>query len=260
MSIRNSRYRQRMRERVISPSADNHSRTALRPARIKGIPGDPGLVEGLPISDKSRTPALKLELVKSILWTCDGILRGLCESTHLMMLCFEGLRRSESAKRHYRDTNTQKSLVVVKTAENTPYNTICLCPDVRQAIEGSLEVLNRDLQRLRTGPDDPMFTSLSYLQSLGKRLAPSSVNEIVEDRLKEAKSGRSIPTHSLRLPVTTVALASGVPNQQDQPHLWHKGVATILRHDRWRAVPRNWMLDALPRRTDGFRDTLDRPL
>lgn len=199
------------------------------------------------MSAVSRTEGLSEPEVKAIIGTCDGTLRGLRDRALLMTLFYEGLRRSEASKLRYRDITTKKGLLEVKGAKNNPYDTIRLRPEVRTAIEDYLEVLNRDLERLRTGPDDPVFVSLSRLRSFGRRLAPSSINEIVKARVKEAEIGRRVTAHSLRHTVTTLALANGVPVQQVQRHLRHKDVATTLRYDRERDVRRNPTLDALPR-------------
>jgi site-specific recombinase XerD len=248
-------YRNALQARGLSPSTINGRLVAVRglfgrlfkAGDIPGNPADPDLVPGLQVSDVSRTEGLSEEEVQAIIATCDGTLRGLRDRALLMTLFYEGLRRSEASKLRYRDITTKKGLLEVKGAKNNPYDTIRLRLEVRQAIENYLEVLNRDLQRLRTGPDDPVFVSLSRLRSFGKRLAPSSINEIVKLRVKEAKIGRRVTAHSLRHTVTTLALANGVPVQQVQRHLRHKDVATTLRYDRERDVRRNPTLDALPR-------------
>ena len=248
-------YRNALQARGLSPSTINGRLVAVRglfgrlfkSGEIAGNPADAGLVPGLQVSAVSRTEGLTENEVKAVIGTCHGTLRGLRDRALLMTLFYEGLRRSEASKLRYRDISTKKGLLEVKGAKNNPYDTIRLRPEVRQAIEDYLEVLNRDLERLRTGPDDPVFVSLSRLRSFGKRLAPSSINEIVKDRVKEAEIGRRITAHSLRHTVTTLALAGGVPVQQVQRHLRHKDVATTLRYDRERDVRRNPTLDALPR-------------
>jgi integrase len=214
---------------------------------IGGNPADPDLVPGLQVSAVSRTEGLSEDEVKAILDTCDGTLRGLRDRALLMTLFYEGLRRSEASKLRYRDITTKKGLLEVKGAKNNPYDTIRLRPEVRQAIEDYLEILNRDLRRLRTGPDDPVFVSLSRLRSFGRRLAPSSINELVKERVRAAGIDRRVTAHSLRHTVTTLALAAGVPVQQVQRHLRHKDISTTLRYDRERDVRKNPTLDALPR-------------
>jgi site-specific recombinase XerD len=247
-------YRNALQTRGLSPSTINGRLVAVRglfgrlfkAGDIAGNPADPDLVPGLQVSDVSRTEGLSQDEVKAIITTCDGTLRGLRDRALLMTLFYEGLRRSEASKLRYRDITTKKGLLEVKGAKNNPYDTIRLRPEVQTAIEDYLEVLNRELQRLRTGPDDPVFVSLSRLRSFGKRLAPSSINEIVKGRVKEAEIGRRVTAHSLRHTVTTLALANGVPVQQVQRHLRHKDVATTLRYDRERDVRKNPTLDLLP--------------
>src|SRR5579863_2606347 len=225
-------YRNALQSRGLSPSTINGRLVAIRgllgrlfkSGEIPGNPADADLVPGLQVSAVSRTEGLSEDEVKAIIGTCDGTLRGLRDRALLMTLFYEGLRRSEASNLRYRDITTKKGLLEVKGAKNNPYDTIRLRPEVRTAIEDYLEVLNRDLQRLRTGPDDPVFVSLSRLRSFGKRLAPSSINEIVKDRVKETEIGRRITAHSLRHTVTTLALANGVPVKQVQRHLRHKDV------------------------------------
>ena len=154
--------------------------------RIPGNPADTKLVKGLRISPVSRTEGLTLDEVRAILATCDGTLRGLRDRALLMTLFYEGLRRSEVSKLKWRDLTTKKGLMEVKGAKNSPYDTVRMESRARTAIEDYLEVLNRELRRHAVGPDDPVFCSLNRIRGFGKRLAPSSINEIVKDRAKMA--------------------------------------------------------------------------
>ncbi len=249
------RYRNGMQERSLSPSTVNLRLAALRGlfrrllrlGKVQGNPADPELVEGLPVSDESRTQGLTHEEVKAILETCDGTLRGLRDRALLMTLYFEGLRRSEASRLRYRDITTKRGLLEVRNSKNNPYATIRIRPEAKQAIDGYLEVLNRELQRRETRPEDPVFCSLSKLRSFGKRLSPSAINDIVKKRVKEAGiTDKRITAHSWRHTSCTLALAAGVPVQQVQRHLRHKKIETTLRYDRERDVRRNPTLDRLP--------------
>jgi len=247
-------YRNALQARGLSPSTINGRLVAVRglfgrlfkTGEVAGNPADADLVPGLQVSAVSRTEGLSADEVKAVIASCDGTLGGLRDRALLMTLFYEGLRRSEASKLRYRDISTKKGLLEVKGAKNNPYDTIRLRPEVRQAIEDYLEVLNRELRRLQTGPDDPVFVSLSRLRSFGKRLAPSSINEIVKERVKAAGIGRRVTAHSLRHTVTTLALAGGVPVQQVQRHLRHKDISTTLSYDREREVRKNPTLDVLP--------------
>jgi len=247
-------YRNRLQERGLSPSTINGRLVAVRgffgrlfkARQITGNPADTDFVPGLQVSDVSRTEGLTLDEVRAILATCDGTLLGLRDRALLMTLFYQGLRRSEASKLRYRDITTRRGLLEVKDAKNNPYNTIRLRPEVRQAIEDYLEVLNRDLQKRETRPDDPVFCSLSKLRSFGQRLAPSSINNVVKSRAKAAGITRRITAHSWRHSCTTAALQAGVPLHQVQRHLRHKSIQTTLRYDRDREVRKNSTLDLLP--------------
>ena len=81
--------------------------------------------------------------------------------------------------------------------QNNPYAEIRLGPEAREAIEGYWECLNREMKRLETRPEDPVFVSLSPLRSYGERLAPNSINKIVKARARAAGIRRRITAHGL---------------------------------------------------------------
>ena len=172
----------------------------LRLGQVQGNPADPELVEGLPVSDESRTQGLTLDEVKRILDSCDGTLRGLRDRALLMTLFYEGLRRSEASRLRYRDITTKRGLVEVRNSKNNPYATIRLRPEVKTAIDDYLEVLNRELRKLY----DPSRGSRVLSRSracgrFGKRLSPSAINDIVKKRVRDAGiSDKRITAHSWR--------------------------------------------------------------
>ncbi len=247
-------YRNALQARGLANATVNGRLTAVRglfgkllvERRVAGNPADSAFVKGLRVSDVSRTEGLSVDEVKAILAGCDGTLRGLRDRAILVTMFYQGLRRSEVSKLRYRDLTTRKGLLEVKGAKTSPYETIRLRPEVRTAIEDYLEVLNRELERRETRPDDPVFVSLSRIRSFGKRLSPTAVNEIVKARARAAGIERRITAHSLRHTCTTVALAAGTPLHQVQRHLRHKNVQTTLRYDRERDVRRNPTTDQMP--------------
>lgn len=246
-------YRNRLQERGLSPST-----IRLRLAAISGLfggfvvrgelpgnPADPRLVKRLRVNDVSKTEGLTIEEVQALLSTCNGTLRGLRDRALLMTLYYEGLRRSEASKLSYRDVTTRRGLLEVRNAKNSDYDTIRLRPEVRQAIENYLEVLNRDLRRRETRPEDPVFVSLSK-RTFGMRLSAYAINQTVKAHVRDAGIQRRITAHSMRHTVCTHALGAGAPLHQVQRHLRHKDVRTTLRYERDRDVRKNPALDLLP--------------
>ena len=248
-------YRNDLQAEGLSESTINGRLAAVRglygllhaERRIPGNPTDTKLIKGLRVSPVSRTEGISQDEVRAILATCDGTLRGLRDRALLMTLFYEGLRRSEASKLRWRDLTTKKGLLEIKGAKNNPYDTVRLEPRVRRAIDDYQEVLNRELQRRDTGPDDPVFCSLNPIRGFGKRLAPSSINEIVKERAKAAGIKRRISAHSWRHTCTTEALATGTPIHQVQRHLRHKNIQTTLGYDRARATKSNPTIDNLPK-------------
>jgi integrase/recombinase XerC len=247
------RYRNALEKRGLAPSTINQRlaavrglyRRMLKEGRIQHNPADPELVEGLQVSDVSRTEGLTVDEVGQVLATCDGTLRGLRDRALVLTLFYQGLRRSEASKLCYRDITTRRGLLEVKGAKNNPYDTIRLKPEVKRAIEDYLEVLGRELRRRETRPEDPVFVSVS-IRSFGRRLAPSSINNLVKARVKLAGITRRATCHSFRHACTTAALAAGVPLHQVQRHLRHKDVRTTLRYDREREARKNPTLEMMP--------------
>lgn len=247
------RYRNALEKRGLAPSTINQRlaavrglyRRMLKEGRIEHNPADPELVEGLQVSDVSRTEGLTVDEVGQVLLTCDGTLRGLRDRALVLTLFYQGLRRSEASKLCYRDLTTRRGLLEVKGAKNNPYDTIRLKPEVKRAIEDYLEVLGRELRRRETRPEDPVFVSAS-IRSFGRRLAPSSINNLVKARVKLGGITRRATCHSFRHACTTAALAAGVPLHQVQRHLRHKDVRTTLRYDREREARKNPTLEMMP--------------
>ncbi len=247
-------YRNRLQKRRLGPSTINMRLAAVRglysrllkEETIDGNPADPDLVPGMRVSDVSHTEGLTLDEVKLILATCDGTLGGLRDRALIMALYYEGLRRSEASKLNWRDLTTKRGLLEIRDAKNNPYTTIRLRPEVVTAIRDYHEVLNRELRRRDTRPEDPVFTSLSPIRSFGRRLSDSAVNNIVKARAKAAGIKRRITAHSWRHTCTTHALAAGAGLNHVQRFMRHKDVRTTLRYDRDRDARTNPTGEVLP--------------
>ena len=118
---------------------------------------------------------------------------------------------------------------------------------MKQAIEDYHEVLNRELDRLETRPNDPVFTSLSRIRSFGKRLSPNSVNVIVKDHVRMAGIKVRISAHSLRHSSATEALRNGASLRHVQRHLRHVDPRMTLRYDHDLDAENNPTIDLLPK-------------
>lgn len=249
-----TRYRNGLQKLKRSPATINQRLVAVRglygrlikEGKLERNPADPGLVSALRVSEVSKTEGLSLEEVERMVATCDGTLAGLRDKALLMTLYYQGLRRSEASKLNYKDLTTRRGLLEIRDAKNNPYDTVRLRPEVKAAIDGYLEVLDRELQRRMVRPEDPVFVSLSRIRSFGKRLSPTAINEVVKARAKAADIGRRITAHSYRHSCATHGLSRGVPLHQVQRHLRHKDIRTTLRYDRERDVRKNPMTDTLP--------------
>ena len=248
------RFRNDLQKRKRSPATVNQYlaavrgvyRRLLRLGRIQRNPGDPELVSSLKVSKESRSEALTFDELKKVLATCDGTLRGLRDRALLMTLYYEGLRRSEASKLNWKDLVSRRGLLEVRDAKNSPYATIRLRAEARDAIEHYIEVLNRDLRKRDMRPEDPVFVSLSPIRSYGGRLAPNSINKIVKARVRASGIARRVTAHGLRHTTATHALAAGTPLHHVQRHLRHADPRTTMRYNHDRDVRTNPTTEALP--------------
>ena len=248
-------WRNDMQARGLAPPTINGRLTAVRGLydqliledRLSRNPADPKFVRRLKVSGESKTEGLSTEEVEKILRTCDGTLRGLRDRALILMLFYEGLRRSEASRLRWRDLTTKRGLLEVRNAKSSPYAKIRLRPEALRAVQDYHEVLNRELRKRETRPDDPVFTSLSRLRSYGRRLAPNSINTIVKERAKEAGIKRRISAHSWRHTCATHAFAGGAPGHEVQRHLRHADIRQTLKYDRDREIRKNPTLDVMPR-------------
>jgi len=199
------------------------------------------------VSDVSRTEGLLVDEVKAMLATCPGnTLIGLRDRSLLMTLFYQGLRRSEASKLDWRDITTKRGLLEVRQAKTSAYDVVRIHPEVRKAIDEYHGVLNLELRRGDTKPQDPVFMSHSRRAIEGRRLSPTAINEIVKERARLAGIEKRTHSHAMRHSCVTVALQSGVPLHQVQRHVRHKDVRTTLRYDRDREVRKNPTLDLMP--------------
>src|SRR5581483_3863167 len=110
-------------------------RRLLRLGRTQRNPADPELVSSFKVSKESRSEALTFDELKRVLGTCDGTLRGLRDRALLLTLYYEGLRRSEASKLNWKDLVSRRGLLEVRDAKNSPYATIRLRMEARDAID-----------------------------------------------------------------------------------------------------------------------------
>jgi integrase len=248
-------YRNRLQDRGLSPATIKMRLSAVSgifaqlviDGRLAGNPADPRVVKRLKVSDVSRTEGLLVEEIKAMIGTCEGErLIGLRDRALLMTLFYQGLRRSEASKLDWRDITTKRGLLEIRQAKTSSYDAVRLHPDVRKAIADYHGVLNLELRRGDTRPQDPVFMSHSRRAAQGRRLSPTAINEIVKDRAQRAGVDRRVSAHSLRHSCVTVALGEGAPLHQVQRHVRHKDVRTTLRYDRDRDVRKNPTLDVMP--------------
>lgn len=248
-------YRNLLQDKGLSPSTIKVRLSAVSgifaqlviDGRLSGNPADPRVVKRLRVSDVSRTEGLSVDEVKAMLGTCQGeTLIGLRDRALLMTLFYQGLRRSEASKLDWRDLTTKRGLLEIRQAKTSSYDAVRLRPEVRQAIDDYQGVLNMELRRGDTRPQDPVFMSHSRRAPGGRRLSPTAINEIVKHRAALAAVGRKVSAHSMRHSMVTVALAGGAPLHQVQRHARHKDVRTTLRYDRDRDIRKNPTLDLMP--------------
>jgi site-specific recombinase XerD len=157
---------------------------------------------------------------------------------------YPGLRRSEASELCYWEIITLRGLLEGKGAKNNPNDTIHLRSEVKRAIEGYLEVLGRELRRRETRPEDPVFASVS-IRSFGRRLAPSSIHNLVKARVKRAGIPRRATCHRVRHAGRTAALAADVPLHPVHRHPRHKDLRTRLCFDREREARKNPTLELM---------------
>jgi site-specific recombinase XerD len=248
-------YRNGLQDRGLSPSTIKLRLSAVSgifaklviDGRLAGNPADPRVVKRLKVSDVSRTEGLSVDEVKAMIATCPGeTLIGLRDRALLMTLFYQGLRRSEASKLDWRDITTKRGLLEIRQSKTSSYDAVRIHPDVWKAIGDYHGVLNLELRRGDTKPQDPVFMSHSRRYPAGRRLSSTAINEIVRDRAQLAGLPRRAHAHALRHACVTVALGQGAPLHQVQRHVRHKDVRTTLRYDRDRDVRKNPTLDVMP--------------
>ena len=114
---------------------------------IKKTPADPKLIRGLKISANSRTNALTVEEIRSILKVIAGLkdpaLR-LRDRALILLLIYAGLRRSEAANARREDIQMKDShwILRIREAKGGPDQWVKLQPVVVQVIQEYLESLS----------------------------------------------------------------------------------------------------------------------
>ncbi|HEV3028680.1 MAG TPA: tyrosine-type recombinase/integrase [Planctomycetota bacterium] len=200
-------YRNKLQELRLSPATIKMRLSAVSgifaqlviDGHLDGNPADPRVVKRAKVSDVSRSEGLLVDEVKAMLATCPGnTLIGLRDRALLMTLFYQGLRRSEASNLDWRDITTKRGLLEVRQAKTSAYDVVRIHPEVRKAIDDYHGVLNLELRRGDTKPQDPVFMSHSRRAIEGRRLSPTAINEIVKEHARLAGIEKRTHAHAMR--------------------------------------------------------------
>ena len=206
------------------------------------------LVRGYKVSHESRTEGLEEEEVARLVTAAKAdpvALLGLRDRALLLTLYYEALRRSEAARLSRGDLRRDAGILVLRDTKTTYRDEVSLRPETTEAIDLYLAALDARLPGAPPGRRDPVFVSLSK-RSLGKRLSPSAILEVVKKRAREAGIRRNIVAHSLRHAAVTHALDHHASLEETGAHARHRDPRTTARYDRRRKRRGAAAADALP--------------
>ncbi len=193
------------------------------------------LVRGYKVSQESRTEGLEEDEISKMLAAAreDDRLAGLRDRALLLTLYYQGLRRSEAARINHQDLRRESKILVLRDTKTTDRDEVSLRPEVTEAIDLYTDALDRKLKRSGPGRKDPVFVSHAR-PTLGRRLSPTAMLEIVKQRAREAGIRRNIVCHSLRHACVTHALDHLATLEEAGAHVRHKDPRTTARYDRKR--------------------------
>jgi len=239
-------WRNYLIETGASPATVNRKLSAIRSffsfmvalRVIERNPADPKLVRGLKVSQSTKTNALTIGEIRSILKVIDGLsnpLIRLRDRALILLLIYSGLRRSEAA-------NVKRGDIVLKDAhwvlnipeaKGGPDQWVKLQPVVVDAIQKYLDVFGTI--RIIISPTSHIFYGHGHHQhDQTIPISPQGIDRRVRYLAKQAGISKLVSAHSCRHTTASLAIAAGAQPHKVQAHLRHRSITTTMRyvHDK----------------------------
>lgn len=208
--------------------AVNAGRMPLNPAsEVKGV-------------KRSRSKSHKRDVlangeVLAVLNTCDpDTLAGARDRAILALMAYGGARQIEVHRANVGDLRTRDDrLVLYVTGKgHAEADEFIVIPLSQEPVIRSWLSLRSQLRRVGTGPNSPLFISLSN-QTYGGRLSLRAIRHMVKERFEAAgvaDPGNTKTTHSLRHSAITNAIRQGGTPLQVQAMARHSSFDTTLNY------------------------------